>query len=177
VIVAETTTTPYPVLQRRPSKNRHESRPAYESCQTEERDGNGEPWKAVRREAARGITQENLWAAYPGEDLRPEFIARSLRQWFAHLAIAPLFLEPGSPWENGYIESFNGKFRYNYLDGALFYTLREAQVLIERWRRHTIRSARTAHWGIGPRSGRQSLHSQCAHDYLGEWPNNWWEVT
>lgn len=69
-------------------------------------------------------------------DNGPEFIARSLRQWLARLEIAPLFIEPGSPWENGYVESFNGKFRYDYLDGELFYTLLEAQVLIERWRRH-----------------------------------------
>lgn len=68
-------------------------------------------------------------------DNGPEFIARSLRQWMAQLAIAPLFIEPGSPWENGYIESFNGKFRDELLNGELFYTLREAQVVIERWRR------------------------------------------
>ena len=45
-----------------------------------------------------------------------------------------LFIEPGSPWENGYVESFNGKFRDELLNGEIFYTLREAQVIIERWR-------------------------------------------
>ena len=52
-----------------------------------------------------------------------------------------LFIEPGSPWENGYNESFNGKLRDELLNGEIFYTLKEAQVLIERWRRHynTIR--------------------------------------
>ncbi len=69
-------------------------------------------------------------------DNGPEFIAQSLRRWFAQLDVSPLFIEPGSPWENGYVESFNGKFRYDYLNGELFYTLLEAQVLIERWRRH-----------------------------------------
>jgi len=67
-------------------------------------------------------------------DNGPEFIARSLRQWFAQLDIAPLFIELGSPWENGYIKSFNGKFRDELLNGELFYTLREAHVVIERWR-------------------------------------------
>ncbi len=47
-----------------------------------------------------------------------------------------LFIEPGSPWENGYNESFNGKLRDELLNGEIFYTLREAQVLIERWRQH-----------------------------------------
>ncbi len=50
--------------------------------------------------------------------------------------MATLFIEPGSLWEHGFVESFNGKFLYDYLDGELFYTLREAQVLIERRRRH-----------------------------------------
>ncbi|MGH7181491.1 MAG: integrase core domain-containing protein, partial [Nitrospiraceae bacterium] len=52
----------------------------------------------------------------------PESIARSLRRWFALLNVSPLFIEPGSPWENGYVESFNGKFRYDGLDGELLYT-------------------------------------------------------
>lgn len=68
-------------------------------------------------------------------DNGPEFVAQSLRQWFAQLAIAPLFIEPGSPWENGFSESFNGKFRDELLNGELFYTLREAQIIIEGWRR------------------------------------------
>ena len=47
-----------------------------------------------------------------------------------------MFIEPGSPWENGYIESFNGKLRDELLNGEIFYTLKEAKVLIERWRQH-----------------------------------------
>ncbi len=69
-------------------------------------------------------------------DNGPEFIARSLRSWYGQLSIAPLFIEPGSPWENGYLESFNGKLRDELLNGELFYTLREAQIMIEWWRRH-----------------------------------------
>jgi len=68
-------------------------------------------------------------------DNGPEFIAMALRAWYRLLAVAPLFIEPGSPWENGYVESFNGKLRDELLNGELFYTLHDAQVLIERWRR------------------------------------------
>lgn len=69
-------------------------------------------------------------------DNGPEFIAIKLRRWLKGLAIEPLFIEPGSPWENGYIESFNGKMRDQFLNGELFYTLREAEIMIERWRIH-----------------------------------------
>lgn len=69
-------------------------------------------------------------------DNGPEFIAEELREWFKMLEIAPLYIQPGSPWENGFIESFNGKFRDEFLNGEIFYTLFEAKVLIERWRRH-----------------------------------------
>ena len=53
-------------------------------------------------------------------DNGPEFIAQSLRRGFAQLDVSPLFIEPESPWENGYVESFNGKFRYDFLDGNSF---------------------------------------------------------
>lgn len=69
-------------------------------------------------------------------DNGPEFIAKKLRGWLKGLSVTPLFIEPGSPWENGYVESFNGKMRYQLLDGELFYTLKEAQIVIEQWRRH-----------------------------------------
>jgi transposase InsO family protein len=69
-------------------------------------------------------------------DHGPEFIARKLRHWLNALQVTPLYIEPGSPWENGYCESFNGKMRDQLLNGALFYTLREAQIIIERWRIH-----------------------------------------
>ncbi len=57
------------------------------------------------------------------------------------VGVKTLFIEPGSPWENGYVESFNGKLRDELLNGEIFYTLREAQVIIECWRReyNTVR--------------------------------------
>ena len=68
-------------------------------------------------------------------DNGPEFTNRAVRTWLGRVGTRPLFIEPGSPWENGYIESFNGKLRDELLDGEIFYTLWEAQVLIETWRR------------------------------------------
>lgn len=68
-------------------------------------------------------------------DNGPEFIASPLRKWLGRLSVKPLFIEPGSPWENGYIESFNGKMRDELLNREIFYTLREAQIMIERWRK------------------------------------------
>ena len=67
-------------------------------------------------------------------DNGPEMVANRLRRWLARLGTRNLYITPGSPWENGYCESFNGKLRDELLNGELFYTLREAQVLIERWR-------------------------------------------
>jgi transposase InsO family protein len=69
-------------------------------------------------------------------DNGPEFLARKLRHWLTGLQVAPLSIEPGSPWENGYGESFNGKMREQFLNGELFYTLKEAQIMTERWRTH-----------------------------------------
>jgi len=71
---------------------------------------------------------------YIRSDNGPEFIAKRLRWWLKRHKIDALFIEPGSPWENGYIESFNGKFRDELLKREIFDTLYEAQVLIERWR-------------------------------------------
>ena len=55
--------------------------------------------------------------------------------WLRRLGVGTLFIEPGSPWENGYIESFHGKLRDEFLNGEMFDTVQEAQVLIERWRK------------------------------------------
>jgi putative transposase len=66
----------------------------------------------------------------------PEFTVQALRAWYGVLAVAPLFMELGSQWENGYGESLIGKLRGKLLNGELFYTLHEAQVLVERWRSH-----------------------------------------
>jgi len=69
-------------------------------------------------------------------DNGPEFTAQVVRDWLSRIGVRTLFIEPGSPWENGYNESFNGKLRDELLNGEIFYTLNEAKVLIERWRRH-----------------------------------------
>ena len=68
-------------------------------------------------------------------DNGPEFTARAIRDWLNRLGVKTLFIEPGSPWENGYIESFNGKLRDELLNREIFTTLLEAKVLIENWRR------------------------------------------
>lgn len=76
----------------------------------------------------------------PPEHIRsdngPEFTARAVRGWLGRVGVKTLFIEPGSPWENGYNESFNSKLRDELLNGEIFTTLYEAKVLIERWRRH-----------------------------------------
>lgn len=69
-------------------------------------------------------------------DNGPELCARAVREWLGRLGVKTLFIEPGSPWENGYNESFNGKLRDELLNREIFYTLKEAQILIEMWRRH-----------------------------------------
>ena len=69
-------------------------------------------------------------------DNGPEFAATAVRAWLARLGVGTLFIEPGSPWENGYCESLNGKLRDELLDREVFHSLREAQGLIEAWRRH-----------------------------------------
>jgi len=68
-------------------------------------------------------------------DNGPEFTARVVRKWLNRLGVKTLFIERGSPWENGYIESFNGKLRDELLNREVFTTLEEARVLIEQWRR------------------------------------------
>jgi transposase InsO family protein len=65
-----------------------------------------------------------------------EFTAKAVQDWLRRVAVKTLYITPASPWENGYNESFNGKLRDELLNGEIFYSLKEAKVLIERWRRH-----------------------------------------
>ena len=65
-----------------------------------------------------------------------EFTANAVRDWLGRIGVKTLFIAPGSPWENGYNESFNGKLRDELLNVEIFYTLEEAKVLVEQWRRH-----------------------------------------
>jgi len=79
-----------------------------------------------------------IFRGIPGHirsDNGPEFTARAVRKWLYRLGVKTLFIERGSPWENGYIESFNGKLRDELLDREIFTTLEEARALIEQWRR------------------------------------------
>lgn len=75
--------------------------------------------------------------AHLRSDNGPEFCAKMVRGWLHWLEVRTLFIEPGSPWENGSSESFTGKLRDELLDREIFDTLREAQVLIEGWRQHS----------------------------------------
>jgi transposase InsO family protein len=69
-------------------------------------------------------------------DNGPEFIAEAVQKWIAAVGAKTAYTAPGSPWENGYVESFNARLRDELLNGEIFYSLREAQIVIESWRRH-----------------------------------------
>lgn len=87
--------------------------------------------------------------AYIRSDNGPEFVAQALRDWIAAVGAKTAYIEPGSPWENGYCESFNGKLRDELLNGEVFYMLEEARVVIEAWRRHY--NTRRPHSSLGYR--------------------------
>ncbi|WP_153006847.1 IS3 family transposase [Sphingomonas sanguinis] len=107
--------------------------------------------------------------AHIRSDNGSEFIATAVQKWLGQIGVKTLYIAPGSPWENGYNESFNGSLRDELLNGEIFYSLTEARVLIEAWRRHynTVRP----HSSLGyrppapeavtpplPASGSASLH-------------------
>ena len=97
-------------------------------------------------------------------DNGPEFTSKAIRKWLGRVGSKTLYIGPGSPWGNGYVESFNGKRRDELLDREIFYTLKEVQVLTQQYSRLTIGSDSTAHWVTNLR--HQSLHylqrlSQC----------------
>jgi len=73
---------------------------------------------------------------YIRSDNGPEFIAKELRSWLAGIGVKTAYIAPGSPWENGFCESFNGTFRDNLLDGEIFYSLKEAQIIVGEWVKH-----------------------------------------
>ena len=87
-------------------------------------------------EVIEALADVMLWRGVP-ENIRSdngaEFVAKELRKWLANVGTATLYIEPGSPWENGYCESFNGKLRDECLN-EIFYSLKEAQIVIEKWR-------------------------------------------
>ena len=98
----------------------------------------------VRRKLAswdvlEALSELFLLRGVPGfirSDNGPEFVAGSVRRWIMTVGAKTAYIEPGSPWENGYVESFNARFRDELLNREIFTSLREAQILIEAWRRH-----------------------------------------
>ena len=95
-----------------------------------------------RRITSQDVLEELYWLflvrgipGYIRSDNGPEFTAKAVRKWLQRLGVKTLFIEPGSPWENGYIESFNGKLRDELLDREVFNTLLEAETLIKEWRK------------------------------------------
>ena len=86
--------------------------------------------RSVRLFILRGVP------AHIRSDNGPEFVAKAVQEWIAVVGAKTAYIERGSPWENGYIESFNARLRDELLNGEIFYTLREAQIVIESWRRH-----------------------------------------
>ncbi|CUH44713.1 putative transposase OrfB [Ruegeria atlantica] len=74
--------------------------------------------------------------AHVRSDNGPEFVAQAVRDWIGAVGAKTAFIEPGSSWENGYVESFNAWFRDELLNREIFYSLKEAQIIIENWRKH-----------------------------------------
>ena len=88
--------------------------------------------------------------AYIRSDNGPEFIAAAVRDWIKAVGAKTAYIEPGSPWENGYCESFNGRMRDELLNGEIFYSLREAQIIIESWSKHYNRTRPHSALGYRP---------------------------
>ena len=74
--------------------------------------------------------------AFIRSDNGPEFVAEAVRAWIEAVSAKTAFIEPGSPWENGCVESFNARLRDELLDGEIFYSLREAEIIVKEWRKH-----------------------------------------
>ena len=89
----------------------------------------------LQRKAARTAVSAAAARSFP-RCYGPEFVAKAVQEWIAAVGARTAYIAPGSPWENGYVESFNARLRDELLDGEIFYTLKEAQIVIESWRRH-----------------------------------------
>ncbi|CUH44605.1 putative transposase OrfB [Ruegeria atlantica] len=88
--------------------------------------------------------------AYIRSDNGPEFIAEAVRGGIKAVGAKTAYIEPGSPWENGYCESFNGRMRNELLNNEVFYSLREAQIIIKNWRKHYNTKPPHSALGYGP---------------------------
>lgn len=104
--------------------------------------------------------------AHIRSDNGSEFIATAVQKWLGQIGVKTLYITPGSPWENGYNESFNGSLRDELLNGEIFYSLAEAKVLIEAWRRrhyntirpHSSLGYRPSRTFVGPAAQRARVH-------------------
>jgi putative transposase len=106
--------------------------------------------------------------AHIRSDNGSEFTAKSLREWVSSLGVKTAYIEPGSPWENGYNESFNGKLRDELLNREIFYSLKEAQVLIEQWRRHYNEVRPHSSLGYRPPAPQVVVPSNKTNEYEGK---------
>lgn len=105
---------------------------------------------------------------YIRSDNGPEMMAKVLRNWLGRVGTKTVYIMPGSPWENGYCESFNGKLRNELLDGEIFYTLREAQVVIEQWRWHYNRIRPHSALGYRPPAPETTVSDLTIRKIIGE---------
>lgn len=117
------------------------------------------------------LFQEEGLPDYIRSDNGSEFTASTLKTWLHKLNVQTSYIEPGSPWENGYNESFNGRLRDELLNGELFYTLKEAQTIIEDWRNHYNHVRPHSSLGYRPPAPEVSLCSQAHYATLHE-PEN-----
>lgn len=101
-------------------------------------------------------------------DNGPEFIATALREWLERIGVKTLYIEPGSPWENGYCESFNSKLRDELLAREIFFDLREAKILIEAWRLHYNTARPHSSLGYKPPAPKSILPAAFMPPYYGE---------
>jgi transposase InsO family protein len=113
---------------------------------------------------------------YIRSDNGPEFTAKAVRLWLPRVSVKTLYIEPGSPWENGYVESFQGKLRDELIDREAFDTLLETQVLVERWR-HQYNTVRphSSLWDIGRRHRKPLNPSPGASGLRPSAPREWWQ--
>jgi putative transposase len=106
---------------------------------------------------------------YIRSDNGSEFTAKTLRQWIESVGVKTAYIEPGSPWENGYNESFNGKLRDELLNTEIFYSFKEAQILIEQWRRHYNEVRPHSSLGYKPPAPVANISGDKRKDYEGVW--------
>jgi transposase InsO family protein len=109
---------------------------------------------SVRKAAGERHLARHSWLSDNG----PEFVAKAVQEWITAVGAKTAYIEPGSPWENGYVESFNARLHDGLLDGEIFYTLREAQIVNESWRRQSGRMNRSA---------TSHQHRKCSYQH---WP-------